>query len=72
MKTKKTILLAAALLVLIAHTSVEAASLFCASQDASDSFRATHPLMVVFCNITGIFLLIGICASVFSVMAKDP
>ena len=74
MKTKKAITALVTILMLGACHTLEAANYLGMSSGITvvDSFKSTHPLLMVFFNIAGIFLLIGVCASVFSVFVKDP
>lgn len=74
MQTRKIIGMAITALILVASQSLEAAIAFNTSQRITvvDSFREAHPLLMVFFNIGGILLLIGVCASVCAVLVKDP
>ena len=61
-------------LSLITNCAMAAAAGYGAPQGCScfDSFRMAHPLLMVLLNIGGIFLLIGICASICAACSKSP
>jgi hypothetical protein len=63
-----------AALLLITNQSLMAATSFGSSQsiNVADSFRTAHPMLMIFFNIGGILLLVGVCASICSVFSKDP
>jgi hypothetical protein len=73
MKTKKILGTCVAALMLLAIQTLDAAQPFGASHSISivGSFREAHPLMMGLFTIGGIFLLIGICASAYSMLSKD-
>jgi hypothetical protein len=74
MKTKNVIIMVTTALILISTQSLMAATAFGSSQsiNVADSFRTAHPVLMVFFNIGGILLLVGVCASICSVFSKDP
>jgi Mn2+/Fe2+ NRAMP family transporter len=73
MKTKKILGTCVAALMLLAIQTLDAAQPFGASQSITlvDSFREAHPLLMGLFNIGGIILLVGICASAYSMLSKD-
>ena len=73
MKTKELTLAAGTALLVLATRTVEAAQGFGSSQSITivDTFRETHPVLMGVFNLGGIFLLIAVCASFFSILTKN-
>lgn len=73
MNTKKMMIVAGSALLWLAALTVEAAQGFGSSQSITivDTFSKTHPVLMGVFNIGGIFLLVVVCASFFSILTQN-
>ena len=73
MNSNKITFASVTVLLLLATGTIEASHSFGPSPAITivDTFRAAHPVLMGLFNIGGIFLLIGVCASFYSLLFKN-
>jgi hypothetical protein len=73
MKAKELTIAAGTALLVLATRTVEVAQGFGSSQSITiiDTFRETHPVLMIIFNLGGIFLLIVVCVSFFSMLTRN-